>query len=72
MTTMTLMGASTFMIGCLPGHATLGIMAPVLLVLLRLLQGLAAGGNGAAPRCLALNPRQRVAGGYGVVLPAWG
>ena len=43
--TLLLMGAATFAIGVLPGHATLGVAAPVALVLLRLLQGLAIGGE---------------------------
>ena len=41
--TLLLMGMSTFLIGCLPGHASVGVAAPVLLVLLRLVQGFAAG-----------------------------
>ncbi|MBF8743954.1 MFS transporter [Pseudomonas guariconensis] len=43
--TLLLMGLSTFLIGCLPSHASIGAMAPVLLVLLRLIQGFAAGGE---------------------------
>ncbi|MDU9405824.1 MFS transporter [Pseudomonas sp. zfem004] len=43
--TLLLMGLSTFLIGCLPSHASIGVAAPVLLVLLRLVQGFAAGGE---------------------------
>jgi len=43
--TMILMGVGTFFIGVLPGYATLGIMAPVLLIAFRLIQGLALGGE---------------------------
>jgi MFS family permease len=43
--TMTLMGISTFVVGLLPGYATMGIVAPILFILCRLLQGLALGGE---------------------------
>jgi MFS family permease len=43
--TLLLMGGSTFLIGLLPGYAEIGVFAPLLLTLLRLVQGLALGGE---------------------------
>lgn len=43
--TMLIMGAGTFLIGCLPTYGQIGIAAPVLLILLRLLQGIGLGGE---------------------------
>ncbi len=43
--TITIMGLSTFLVGLTPGYETLGWMAPVILIALRLLQGLALGGE---------------------------
>ncbi|EUC18744.1 MFS transporter [Paraburkholderia hospita] len=43
--TMFLMGIATTGIGLLPGYATIGVWAPILLVLLRVLQGIAVGGE---------------------------
>lgn len=45
MVTLLLMGGATFLIGCIPSYESIGFMAPFLVLLLRLLQGLALGGE---------------------------
>ncbi|HCW08467.1 MAG TPA: MFS transporter, partial [Cytophagales bacterium] len=43
--TLILMGGSTFLIGLVPGYETIGIFAPIIVLLLRFVQGLALGGE---------------------------
>ena len=43
--TLVMMGAASFLVGLLPGYATIGIAAPIILTCLRILQGIAVGGE---------------------------
>lgn len=52
--TLGIMGVSTFLIGALPGYATLGNAAPLLLLLLRVLQGIGIGGEWGGAVVLAI------------------
>ncbi|MCX4815092.1 MHS family MFS transporter [Streptomyces sp. NBC_01239] len=52
--TLLLMGLSTFLIGCLPTRAQVGGLAPVLLVLCRVLQGISAAGEQASASSMTL------------------
>jgi len=45
MLSLMLMGGATILIGCLPTHGLVGVLAPVLLIVLRLVQGFAVGGE---------------------------
>ncbi len=59
--TLVLMGGATFLIGCIPSYETIGAWAPILVLLLRLLQGLALGGEygGAATYVAEHSPAHR-------------
>ncbi|PSL53306.1 Na+/melibiose symporter-like transporter [Saccharothrix carnea] len=52
--TLMLMGVATFLVGCLPTYDQAGVLAPVMLVLLRLLQGLSASGEQAGANSMTL------------------
>ena len=52
--TVSLMGLSTFLVGCLPSYNSIGLWAPGLLVALRLLQGFSASGEQASANSLTL------------------
>ncbi|MEW2074630.1 MFS transporter [Streptomyces sp. NPDC017966] len=52
--TLMLMGLSTFLIGCLPTRSQVGTLAPVLLVLCRVLQGISAAGEQASANSMTL------------------
>src|SRR6202034_1173609 len=56
--TMSIMGGATFAVGLLPSYASIGVSAPILLLALRLLQGLALGGEygGAATYVAEFSP----------------
>lgn len=52
--TLILMGASTFLVGCLPTYRQVGVWAPILLVFLRLCQGFSASGEQAGANSMTL------------------
>jgi MFS family permease len=52
--TVTMMGVSTFLVGCLPSYNSIGLWAPALLVALRLMQGFSASGEQASANSLTL------------------
>ena len=52
--TLILMGASTFLVGCLPTYSPVGNLAPALLVFLRLCQGFSASGEQAGANSMTL------------------
>ncbi|OZI48671.1 MFS transporter [Bordetella genomosp. 4] len=66
--TLSMMGLSTVFMGLLPNYAQIGLLAPILLIILRLLQGLALGGEWGGGVLLAVeySPRQK-RGFYGAV-----
>ncbi len=57
--TLMLMGIATALIGCLPTYATIGYLAPVLLVLLRICQGIGVGGEWGGSVLLSMEWGQR-------------
>ena len=64
--TVVLMGGGTFLVGCLPSYAQIGVTAPVLLILLRLLQGIGLGGEwGGAVLLMVENAHPRRRGLFG-------
>ncbi|MEU4407886.1 MFS transporter [Streptosporangium sp. NPDC023963] len=52
--TLVMMGVSTFLVGCLPTYDEIGVLAPILLVLLRLLQGFSVSGEQAGANSMTL------------------
>jgi MHS family shikimate/dehydroshikimate transporter-like MFS transporter len=54
MITMLIMGLGTFLIGCLPTYSSIGVWAPILLIALRLIQGIGLGGEWGGASLLVL------------------
>src|ERR671933_1258789 len=59
--TLVMMGAATFLVGCLPTFESVGVLAPILLVVLRVIQGLGLGGEwgGAALMAVEYAPEDK-------------
>lgn len=70
--TLVLMGITTMAIGLVPGYDTIGVWAPILLVILRLLQGLGAGAEHAGATIFAVEYAQPKVRGFFGSIPSSG
>jgi MFS family permease len=70
--TMLLMGVATLLVGMMPTAATIGVAAPILIVLLRILQGLAAGGEWGGAVLFASENAPKAKRGFWSMFPSFG
>lgn len=71
-TTLLLMGISTLLVGFMPGYATIGVAAPIILSVLRFLQGLGVGGEWGGSVLLAMEYGHRRNRGFWAAWPQMG
>src|SRR6195952_4513408 len=71
-TTLSLMGAATALMGVLPGYATIGVAAPILLTLLRVVQGIGVGGEWGGSVLMSMEWGSRKRHGFMASLPQLG
>jgi MFS family permease len=70
--TLTLMGVATALMGVLPGYASIGVAAPILLTLLRVVQGIGVGGEWGGSVLMSMEWGQRRRHGFMASLPQLG
>jgi MFS family permease len=70
--TLSLMGAATALMGVLPGYATIGVWAPILLTLLRIVQGIGVGGEWGGSVLMSMEWGSRKRHGFMASLPQLG
>src|SRR6476661_4098468 len=70
--TLSLMGAATVLMGLLPGYATIGVWAPILLTLLRIVQGIGVGGEWGGSVLMSMEWGSRRRHGFMASLPQLG
>lgn len=70
--TLILMGGATVLIGLIPSYAQIGVLAPILLILLRCVQGVAFGGEGAGAILIAVEHAPAKRSGFFGSLPQMG
>src|SRR3954462_8131463 len=71
-TTLGLMGAATALMGVLPGYASIGVAAPILLTLLRIVQGIGGGGEWGGSVLMSMEGGRRKRHGFMASLPQLG
>jgi len=71
-TTLVLMGTATACMGVLPGYASIGVAAPILLTLLRIVQGIGVGGEWGGSVLMSMEWGQRRRHGFMASLPQLG
>ncbi|NMN01800.1 MFS transporter [Bifidobacterium panos] len=70
--TLLIMGTGTFLIGCIPSVETIGIAAPILLIVLRLVQGFAVGGEWGGSMLIVLESAPKRSRGFWSAWPQTG